>query len=711
VRRAESSLRPRRSAFSGMAGQFTDCGAMAPRGTKIFAVDFWGKSLGMAPEIQQEIHADNYAENSSGAQSLLELAEILDQHKIWVESGGESGTKADFCGVDLANADLTGVNLQGAHLHKANLRGADLSLANLRGASLVRADLRDANLLGTELRGANLMGANLYGTEGLWVGRLGGTNLFDAILPESISTFDSSTAIAQTTKIARWFYFSLLLISVACWILISMTTDPRLMLNASAIPLPRIGNVLPMTGFYLGGPLLLLLFYLRFHFLLLRLWGNMAALPAVFPDGQTLEKDGAWFLMALVRRHYRWSRDSRSPLSLLETTLSALLAYWVVPATLIFFWARYLVRQDLRGTMLQVLLVTIAMAAATCLPSIVSRVLRQGDLHRAKSKSTLRIVASTLRSTAAIGLVLSLLSYGVIRGIPSDRSIAPEVASTDIRRWASQALQLAGCRPYAELAEAALSPVPARGSLSEEVLAAVPGARLNQMNLRYARAYRAILVNARLWRADLEGAYLSEADLRGANLREAMLHSATLDRVQASHAVMVSADGSGANFSAADLRGADLSYGIFENAIFSNAKLIGASLYAANLRNTHLLRTDLSRADLRDTKFERAVLTRAVLEQTDLSSAKLSEANLTGAQLKGTILLDADLKKTDLRGALLAGAILRGAELVGANLDGADLRGALGLTAEQVCSARNWRGALMDPQFRQEVESRCGPGR
>src|SRR5258708_7268850 len=100
-----------------MAGHFTDCGAMASRRVKIFAGNFWGKSLGMASKIEQEIHADNSAENSLGAQSLLELAEILDQHKIWVESGGESGTKADFCGVDLAHADLTGVNLQGAHLH------------------------------------------------------------------------------------------------------------------------------------------------------------------------------------------------------------------------------------------------------------------------------------------------------------------------------------------------------------------------------------------------------------------------------------------------------------------------------------------------------------------------------------------------------------------------------------------------------------------
>jgi len=164
-------------------------------------------------ELKSEIAAKDSpvgepsSEGESVGISLIDLAEILDQHKMWVESGGESGAKADLCGVNLAKADLTGVNLQGAHLHRTNLAGADLSMANLRGASLVRSNLQNANLLGTELRGANLMGANLYGAEGLWFGRLGGTNLFDAVLPESISAVDSSKAIGDATKVARWFYF------------------------------------------------------------------------------------------------------------------------------------------------------------------------------------------------------------------------------------------------------------------------------------------------------------------------------------------------------------------------------------------------------------------------------------------------------------------------------------------------------------------------
>src|SRR5690348_8590423 len=270
-----------------------------------------GESLEMLAEIQ-ESQKHISAEEASGAISLIDLAEILDQHKTWVESGGESGVKADLCGVNLSHSDLTGVNLEGAFIQRANLIGADLSMANLRGASLVQADLRDANLLGTELRGANLMGANLYGAEGVWVGRLGGTNLFDAILPETAAAFDSSKAISDATQVARWFYFLMLGASALCGLLIAFTSDVRLVLNSSAIPIPHIGNLLPMEGFYLGGPILLFVTYLRFHFVLLRLWGSMAALPATFQDGQTLEKDGPWYLMGMVRRHFRWTRDARS---------------------------------------------------------------------------------------------------------------------------------------------------------------------------------------------------------------------------------------------------------------------------------------------------------------------------------------------------------------------------------------------------------------
>src|SRR5437764_13562080 len=39
----------------------------------------------------------------SSAAAGLSIAETLDQHKQWVESGGESGARADLTGVNLAN--------------------------------------------------------------------------------------------------------------------------------------------------------------------------------------------------------------------------------------------------------------------------------------------------------------------------------------------------------------------------------------------------------------------------------------------------------------------------------------------------------------------------------------------------------------------------------------------------------------------------------
>jgi uncharacterized protein YjbI with pentapeptide repeats len=653
------------------------------------------------------------AEASSGEGtigiSLIDLAEILDQHKQWVESGGETGAKADLCGVNLSKADLTGVNLQAAHLHRVNLSGADLSMANLRGASLVRANLQNTNLLGTELRGANLMGANVYGADGLWFGRLGATNLFDAVLPESISAVDSSKAIGDATKVARWFYFLTVGLSLICCLLIVYTSDVRLLLNSSALPFTRLGNLLPTTGLYLGGPIVLLILSLRFHFLLMRLWGSMAALPAVFPDGQTLEKDGPWYLMGLIRRHFRWQGESRAAMTAFESVLSTVLAYWIVPVTMFFFWLRYLTRQDFRGTLLHVFLMTIAVATATSVPFVVSRVLRPGDIQLPKSKNILRMILGTTRAALAVGCILLVISVGVNRGLPSDKTSGVAASAADPRRWAATIFQSVGYRPYADLTEASLSTSLPKGTpWTDENVAKISGAHLNEMNLRYARAYHAFLVNAKLWRANLEGIYLSEGDLRGANMRETLLRSGIFDRAQLSHAVLVSANATGANFAASDLRFADLSYGIFENAVLSNAKVSGASLYAVDLTNAQLLRTDLSRTDMRDTRLERAVLSFANLEQTDLSSAKLGEADLTGAQCKGTIFLDADLKKADLRGANLTGAVLRGAEMENANLTGTDLRGTLGVTSLQVCSAQNGRTAMMDPDLAAEVQSRCG---
>ncbi|EBD5816917.1 pentapeptide repeat-containing protein [Salmonella enterica] len=110
-----------------------------------------------------------------------DLSKILEEHKVWITSIRESGSRANLCGANLCGANLCGANLRGANLCGANLCGANLCGANLCGANLRGANLCGANLCGANLCGANLCGANLCGAN-LCGANLCGANLRGASL-------------------------------------------------------------------------------------------------------------------------------------------------------------------------------------------------------------------------------------------------------------------------------------------------------------------------------------------------------------------------------------------------------------------------------------------------------------------------------------------------------------------------------------------------
>ncbi|HBK1076708.1 TPA: pentapeptide repeat-containing protein [Salmonella enterica] len=132
-----------------------------------------------------------------------DLSKILEEHKVWITSMRESGSRAnlrganlcdanlcdaDLCGANLCGADLCGADLRGANLCGANLCGADLRGANLRGANLCDANLCDADLRGANLCDANLCDADLCDADlcdaNLCGADLRGANLCDADLPD-----------------------------------------------------------------------------------------------------------------------------------------------------------------------------------------------------------------------------------------------------------------------------------------------------------------------------------------------------------------------------------------------------------------------------------------------------------------------------------------------------------------------------------------------
>jgi len=63
--------------------------------------------------------------------NATDLKAVLDQHRMWVVSGGLKGRRAD-----LRVVDLTGVDLRGADLRVVDLTGVDLRGVDLTGVDL-----------------------------------------------------------------------------------------------------------------------------------------------------------------------------------------------------------------------------------------------------------------------------------------------------------------------------------------------------------------------------------------------------------------------------------------------------------------------------------------------------------------------------------------------------------------------------------------------
>jgi uncharacterized protein YjbI with pentapeptide repeats len=661
-----------------------------------------------APSAPVHVHESPYAPYRDWA-----LDDKLASHREWVDSHGSAGQRADLGGAELEAVDLISVNLRLADLHDANLRAADLLLADLRDACLVRADLEESCLVGANLEGANLEGATLETAMGLVPRQLAGTNLRDALLAPQLMEFEAATKFIRNARAAHRYFNAMTAASLISWLLVSKTSDAQLVSDSAVLPFLHsraAAAALPIAESYLIVPVALFICYLLFHFHLLQLWESVQELPAIFPNGDLLGEGQPAILVGLLRTHFRWMNPDPSSARLVERVLALLLAYGVVPITLLLFWARYLSRQEIHGTILQLVLAVVASGIAIYASTKVGR---PPEHWEAEKRWTQRLAAkirtiSPVKTAAVLGGLLLFLSAGTIAGAPHDRARAPRFGMANIRRWAPTIFAWLGYDPYPDLTEKSLSVRPLSASVEDDQIAAVDGARLNGARLRYAQAYGVFLANAHLLHSDLEGAFLSQADLRGADLGESNLRYSVMDQARMRGANLDRSNLSGADLRRSDLRGANLSHSKLQDAILEDARLDGASLYASRLDGATLNRADFEKADLRGTFMGSAHMVHADLQGAYLWSAVLSGADLGGAQFEGAILIDADLRGANLGGAQLGAAVLNNTNLSNTSLEGADLRGALGLTAAQVCAAKSRRGAIMDDALKMQVEAQCG---
>jgi len=140
-----------------------------------------------------------------------------------------------------------------------------------------------------------------------------------------------------------------------------------------------------------------------------------------------------------------------------------------------------------------------------------------------------------------------------------------------------------------------------------------------------------------------------------------------------------------ADFSFAQLQDAIFSRTRLQGAQFTKAELQGAWLVGAQLQGANLGLTQLQGASLRAVQMQGAWLGRAQMQGAWLEAAHLQGASLEEAQLQGASLDEAELQGAELRGSQLQGASLARARLQGASLDRTQLQGA------SIANAAVWR--------------------
>jgi uncharacterized protein YjbI with pentapeptide repeats len=553
----------------------------------------------------------------------------------------KDGPSLDLSGADLRNRDLNGADLRAVNLSKtvlrgakfgkgsllwnANLSGADLYGANLRGADLQDVNFSGADLFQADLRESNLQGADLSTAKGGLLSRqLAGADLTGAKLPEPLGKlYDSLSSVKEISDSAQKLFLALLAGCLYSWLTIAQTTDVDLITNRASTPLPIIQAAIPIVGFYVVAPLILLCLYFYFHFYLQKLWEELGSLPAVFSDGRLLHnRTDPWLLNDLVRSHFVKLKDGRPFLSYFQAWVSVVLAWWLVPVTLFCFWLRYIRRHDLFWTMVHAVLLALVLCSAVRLYRTAARTLRGNARPAFRLKEVVQRRDTYLRLSVAVivSVALIVISAGAVFGQRPDlpqfsRAEVPSIQRSAPRTWIPTALERMGYSPFANLNYPDVSSKPSDWvGKKEEELDRVKGADLTGRNLRYARADEAFLAKSNLSGSDLYGASLIRADLRQSNLVGSDLQKADLR---------------GALLQGANLGGARLAY-----AQLGEAQLKGADLFGSSLYNAFLPRADLKGADLRMANLRGTAFYDANLHGVSFDSADLTDVHLQGAVIK-----------------------------------------------------------------------------
>jgi uncharacterized protein YjbI with pentapeptide repeats len=482
------------------------------------------------PLAESHTHADEVFGNFiTGSAAVDELETLLKAHERWVTSSGQAGRRAD-----LAFKQLRAVDFSKRQLCRANFTGSDLAGARFTGADVDGALFVDSNLANTDFSESI----------GLVSRQLAGANLTNATLPEYVQDAFGLKYIEETCRNARATFFTLIFACIYSWLVIITTQDRELVIEGDVVPLPIISTAIPMSAFYLITPILIISVFLYFHLYLQRLWSGLAEMPAVFPDGRPLQsRVYPWILTGIVRSRFKNLAPTADVFSRFEELVSIIFAWWIVPATILAFWAGFLPRHEWLGSLLHVVVFISSLFLCFVFWESASRSLKEKRIKSVGLRELFGVRSHVIVTSMATVIIL-VLTFGAVEALSIQKR--DQAHAFDPRYWVPPFLESFGVGTRLDFRNAELSSPPSDFDKDNpDDVGRVRGANLADRNLILMDGESSLLARANLRGADLSGANLRIANLRKADLTGAMLAGADLRGARLRQAIFKDADLSG----------------------------------------------------------------------------------------------------------------------------------------------------------------------
>lgn len=522
--------------------------------------------------------------------------------------------------------------------------------------NLSEVDFGDADLFLVDLSEVILVKSDLSKVKNLTQSQLKGADLTCATLPDYLSFDKSLYTIADISKTARTIFLFMITACLLGFATITTVSCSSVIMNSDTSVVPMIGARFFTKEFLYFSPVLLIAFYTYFHLYLKDLWDEIARLPAVFPDGATVDqKTYPWLLNNLV---IYWSphlkNRPKSKVEKIQKFVTLFLAWWLPPMIILGIWIRSIVSHE-------PMLIFLIIAAFTF-------AFLEGDFFFNNFKNTIcrrepiHIGNRFILLTVAMSVSLTIFSLYVIYG--------PKLA---IDEYVEKHMFLVASKRlfYANFNDQDISTKPSNWlvimdkinkfdyfgddrlyyvELFDEILEPVRGADLRRMNLRFLRAEKVFLTKANLEEVDLYGAELPRASLFAANLSKANLQEANLWKAYLQAATLYQAKLDNANFYDANLQGATLQGSSMKGADLYKANLIGVNMVDIDLENGYLQEANLEKADLYNANLKGVNFLNARFNKTLLHGANMSGAeNLTYSQLLNAVINEQTMLPSSLK--------------------------------------------------------------